>query len=116
MDGIWNGPVEGCIGAEGIHRGQRVAGGSLSGGGVSVGGGFLSRGSLSSGVSVRETSPPPTSTVTWGGTHPTGMHSCIGYVYLYLPIHFLVDHHCKSKSELTDMLKSGPNLLNFLQG
>ena len=25
-------------------------------------------------------------------------------------------HYCKSLSELTDMLKNSPNLLNFLQG
>ena len=31
-------------------------------------------------------------------------------------MYFLIDHHCKTQSELTDMLKDSPNLLNFLQG
>ena len=31
-------------------------------------------------------------------------------------IFFPIDHHCKTQSELADMLKNSPNLLNFLQG
>ena len=31
-------------------------------------------------------------------------------------IYLLIDHHCKTQSELTEMLKNSPNLLNFLQG
>ena len=31
-------------------------------------------------------------------------------------MYFLIDHHCKTQSELTDVLKNSPNLLNFLQG
>ena len=27
-----------------------------------------------------------------------------------------MDHHCKTQSELTDMLKNNPNLLTFLHG
>ena len=30
-------------------------------------------------------------------------------------IYFLIDHHCKIQSELSDMLKNSPNLPNFLQ-
>ena len=33
-----------------------------------------------------------------------------------LKIYFLIDHHCKTQSELTNMFKNSPNLLNFLQG
>ena len=29
---------------------------------------------------------------------------------------FLIDHHCKTQSELTDMLKNTSNLLDFLHG
>ena len=36
-------------------------------------------------------------------------------IYLCFQIYFLIDHHCKTQSELTDVLKNSPNLLNFLQ-
>ena len=33
-----------------------------------------------------------------------------------LQIYFTIDHHLKTQSELTDMLKNSPNSLNVLQG
>ena len=35
-------------------------------------------------------------------------------MYVYASELFLIDHHCKTKSKLTDMPKNRPNLLNFL--
>ena len=37
-------------------------------------------------------------------------------IYLCFQIYYLISYHCKTQSELTDMLKNSPNLLNFLQG
>ena len=36
-------------------------------------------------------------------------------IYLCFQIYFPIDHHCKTWSELTELLKNSPNLLNFLQ-
>ena len=35
---------------------------------------------------------------------------------IFFQIYFLTDHHCKTRLELTGMLKNSPNLLNFLLG
>ena len=37
-------------------------------------------------------------------------------VYVSFLIYFLIDHHCKTHSELTEMFKNSSNLQNFLQG
>ena len=61
-------------------------GGSLSGG-VSVQGGPCSGGSLSRrGSPVRENPPRQRPPVRWraGGTHPTGMHSCVVILIHYI--------------------------------
>ena len=60
-----------------LSRVSLCPGGSLSRWGVS-----FQMGGLCPGGSLRENPPPP----IWqqaGGTHPTGMHSCIGFFPLY---------------------------------
>ena len=36
-------------------------------------------------------------------------------IYVCFQIYFLIDHHCKTQSELTEMLKNSPILLNSLR-
>ena len=48
--------------------------------------------------------------------HNIIFESIVLVIYLCFRIYFLIDQHYKSRSELADMLKNIPNLLNFLQG
>ena len=87
MHGCWQGGVRGrgvCVaGGAGVHgRGACMAGGHVWWGGVRGRGGVHGRGGMqgacmAGGVRGMHTPPRDTAGQCAGGTHPTGMHSCL---------------------------------------
>ena len=55
-----------------------------------------------------------------GSSHPTGMHSCIGYLFMLQNLFFqkkiLIDTHTKIWTEVTAIIIFMKKLLKFLQG
>ena len=49
--------------------------------------------------------PPQETATAADGTHPTGMHSCLLFIYLGFQNYYLIDHYCKRQNVFSDLVE-----------
>ena len=56
-------------------------------------------------TSPRADNPPQEMATAADGTHPTGMHSCLLFIYLGFQNYYLIDHYCKRQNVFSDLVE-----------